>query len=112
MEIKEKPYYEMTAYQRSNNQTLIKGKLFLSFYKLLKTVNNENSTTEFYYATDLNDQQLFIIRNITRIKVNNDREIEDCNIYAMRIDQNVFKALMQIFEEKVKQQEEPRHVDI
>lgn len=100
-EVKEKLLYEMQSYQRNKNTKIIKGRLYLNYYTNLKTVDNDNGTVEFYYATDMNDQPLFVIRSISHYKLNNDMEIEDCNVYAMVIDANVLKALMKIFDKKI-----------
>lgn len=99
-EIQEKPYYEMLSYQRSGKAMMVKGKLFLATYSLLKRVARDNYTVEFYHALDLNEQRLLVIREIVKTKVKRGKEeaeVEDCNLYVTRISNHVWSELMSLF---------------
>ena len=91
-----KTYYEMTAYQKSRESILIKGKLFLSSYEKI----GEKGNVEFYLGKDLNEQNLFIIREVTVTKFKKGKEevpIENCDLFITRITPNVAKILKEQF---------------
>jgi len=85
-------HYEMLAYQKSGDNVLVKGKLFLNSVTPLTQEVQENSKVEIFIGIDLNNQTLLIIKETTDSVVKRNREnvkIENCDLYVTRITPTV-----------------------
>ncbi|ACB37283.1 hypothetical protein AFV9_gp49 [Betalipothrixvirus uzonense] len=92
-------HYEMVAYQKSGENVLIKGKLFLSTVLKLREIVKDNFKVEFFIGEDLNKQRLFIIRETTNSLLRKNKEtvkIENCDLYITRVSPNVVTTLIQL----------------
>jgi len=96
-------HYEMLAYQKSGDNVLIKGKLFLNSVTPLTQEVNDNSKVEIFVGVDLNNQTLLIIRETTESVVKRNKEnvkIENCDLYVTKITPNVRNVIAQLLSDK------------
>jgi hypothetical protein len=98
-----KEHYEMYAYQKSGDNMLIKGKLFLNSITPLAQKVSDTSKVEIFVGTDLNNQTLLIIRETTESVLKKNKEkvvIENCDLYVTRISPNVRNVIAQLLLDK------------
>jgi len=92
-------HYEMLAYQKANDNMLIKGKLFLKGVNKLREVVKENYKVEIYTGIDLNGQRLLIIREVTNSVIRKDKKtipIENCDLYVTRLSPNAESIMVDL----------------
>lgn len=96
-------HYEMYAYQKSGDNMLIKGKLFLNSVTPLVQKVNDTSKVEIFIGTDLNNQTLLIIRETTESVLKKNKEkvvVENCDLYVTRISPNARNVIAQLLSDK------------
>ena len=96
-------HYEMLAYQKSGDNVLVKGKLFLNNVTPLTQEVNDNSKVEIFVGVDLNNQTLLVIRETTESVVKRNKEnvkIENCDLYVTKITPNVRNVIAQLLSDK------------
>jgi methionine salvage enolase-phosphatase E1 len=92
-------HYEMLAYQKANDNMMIKGKLFLKGVNKLREVVKENYKVEVYSGIDLNGQRLLIIREVTNSVIRKDKKtipIENCDLYVTKLSPNAESVMVDI----------------
>jgi len=92
-------HYEMLAYQKANDNMMIKGKLFLKGVNKLREVTKENYKVEVYSGIDLNGQRLLIIREVTNSVIRKDKKtipIENCDLYVTKLSPNAESVMVDI----------------
>jgi methionine salvage enolase-phosphatase E1 len=90
-------HYEMLAYQKANDNMMIKGKLFLKGVNKLREVTKENYKVEVYSGIDLNGQRLLIIREVTNSVIRKDKKtipIENCDLYVTKLSPNAESVMV------------------
>ena len=94
--VSKKEYFELDAYQKTKDSVLIKGKLFLSKVDKIFEKVKDNVKDEFFIGKDLNEQNLFIIRETVLTAVRRGKEtiaVENCDLFVMRVSPNVIELL-------------------